>query len=66
MNIQEKIDNAAFQILKGALGGLRFTDLWHRAHDALPDVSENHRSRDVTRWVSRTTTRYCLDPDTPC
>ena len=24
------------------------------------------RTLDVTRWVSRTTTRYCLDPETRC
>jgi len=24
------------------------------------------RHIDVTRWVPRTTTRYCFDPDTSC
>jgi hypothetical protein len=29
-------------------------------------LESDGRVLDITRWAPRTTTRYCLDPDTTC
>jgi competence protein ComEC len=35
-------------------------------HDGALLLETDGRTLSVTRWASRTTTHYCLDPDTPC
>jgi competence protein ComEC len=41
-------------------------DVYRTDHDGALLLETNGRTLTVTRWSSTTTTRYCLDPDTPC
>jgi competence protein ComEC len=41
-------------------------DVYRTDRDGAILLDTDGRALTVTRWASRTTTRYCLDPDTPC
>jgi len=41
-------------------------DLYRTDRDGAVLLETDGRVLDVTRWVSRATTRYCLDPETRC
>jgi competence protein ComEC len=41
-------------------------DVYRTDHDGAVLLETDGRTLTLTRWSSRTTTRYCLDPDTPC
>ncbi|HTO11773.1 MAG TPA: DNA internalization-related competence protein ComEC/Rec2 [Candidatus Binatia bacterium] len=41
-------------------------DLYRTDRDGAVLLETDGRTLEVTRWVSRARTRYCLDPDTPC
>jgi competence protein ComEC len=42
------------------------SDVYRTDRDGAVLIETDGRILDVTRWASRTRTRYCLDPDTPC
>jgi competence protein ComEC len=41
-------------------------DVYRTDHDGAILLETDGRSLTVTRWASRTTVRYCLDPETTC
>jgi competence protein ComEC len=47
------------------LGGLG-AHVYRTDHDGALLLETDGRTLTITRWASRTTTRYCLDPHTPC